>query len=139
MNYESQEWIVLICSLGFIIMNAEQLKDRFKQFAYRTVKVCESLSQTTTSQIIAKQLLRSAFSSAANYRSATRAQSKKQFLAKLNISLEEIDESTFWLEALKDLQIIQADKLTLLIDESVELTKILSAAKNTIKKSVNQS
>ena len=77
MNYESQEWIVLICSLGFIIMNAEQLKDRFKQFAYRTVKVCESLSQTTTSQIIAKQLLRSAFSSAANYRSAKRAQSKK--------------------------------------------------------------
>lgn len=98
--------------------------------------MCESLKTTTTNQIIAKQLLRSAFSSAANYRAATRAQSKKQFLAKLNIALEEIDESTFWLEALKDLKIIQPDKLTLLINESIELTKILSAAKNTIRKDI---
>ena len=103
------------------------------------MKVCESLKPTITNQIIAKQLLRSAFSSAANYRAATRAQSKRQFLAKLNISLEEIDESTFWLEALTDLKLIQPEKLTLLIDESIELTKILSASKNTIRKSMNQS
>lgn len=120
-------------------MNSEELKDRFKQFAYRTVRVCESLTPTTTNQIIAKQLLRSAFSSAANYRAATRAQSKRQFLSKLNISLEEIDESTFWLEALKDLEFIQPVKLIPLIDESIELTKILSASKNTLKKSLNQS
>lgn len=120
-------------------MHSEELKNRFKEFAYRTVKVCESVAPTTTSQIIAKQLLRSAFSSAANYRAATRAQSKRQFPAKLNISLEEIDESTFWLESLKDLKIIEPDKLTLLINESIELTKILSASKNTIRKSLNQS
>lgn len=119
-------------------MNSEELKNRFKEFAYRTVKVCESLSPTTTNQIIAKQLLRSAFSAVANYRSATRAQSKRQFLAKLNISLEEIDESTFWLESLKDLKFIPGDKLTLLIEESVELTKILSASKNTMRKSIQQ-
>lgn len=119
-------------------MNSEELKNRFKQFAYRTVKVCESLTPTTTNQIIAKQLLRSAFSSAANYRAATRAQSRRQFLAKLNISLEEIDESTFWLEALKDLKLIQPDKLILLIDESIELTKILPASKNTIRRNINE-
>lgn len=96
-------------------MNSEELKNRFKEFAYRTVKVCESLKPTTTNQIIAKQLLRSAFSSAANYRAATRAQSKRQFLAKLNISLKEIDESTFWLESLTDLKLIQPEKLTLLM------------------------
>ena len=120
-------------------MNSEELKNRFKEFAYRTVKVCESLEQTTLNQIIAKQLLRSAFSSAANYRAATRAQSKRQFLAKLNISLEEIDESTCWLEDLKDLKIIQPDTLLLLINEGIELTKILSATKNTVRKSINQS
>ncbi len=90
-------------------MNAEELKVRLKQFAYRCIKACETLPPTNTSQIISKQLLRSALSSAANYRAATRAQSKKQFLSKLNISLEEIDESAFWLEALKDLQLIQAE------------------------------
>lgn len=120
-------------------MNSEELKTRFKQLAYRTVKVCESLTPTTTNQIIVKQLLRSAFSSAANYRAATRAQSKRQFLAKLNISLEEIDESTFWLEALRDLELIKPEKLNLLIEESVELTKILSASKNTIRRKMSQS
>ena len=120
-------------------MNSEDLKNRFKQFAYRTARACGTLKRDTTSQIISKQLLRSAFSSAANYRSATRSQSKRQFLAKLNIALEEIDESTFWLEALKDLELIPHEKLNLLIEESVELTKILSASKNTVRKNINQS
>jgi len=119
-------------------MNSQELKDRLKSFAYRSIKVCESLPNNLTSQTIAKQLLRSALSSAANYRSATRAQSKKQFLAKLNIALEEIDESSFWLESLNDLKIIHIDKLSPLIQESIELTKILSAAKNTTVKNLNK-
>ncbi|PZF74509.1 four helix bundle protein [Taibaiella soli] len=117
-------------------MTPQELRERLKSFAYRSVRVCESMPNTVTSQIISKQLLRSALSSAANYRAATRAQSKKQFLSKLNIALEEIDESSFWLDAIKDLEIIHVDKLSLLLEESVELTKILSATKNTTVKNL---
>jgi four helix bundle protein len=117
-------------------MNTEELKERLKQFAYRSIKVCEALPGSLTAQTISKQLLRSSLSTAANYRAATRAQSKRQFLAKLNIALEELDESLFWLEALKDLQIIHADKLILLLEEGLELLKILSATKNTTVKNL---
>jgi four helix bundle protein len=58
-------------------MNAEDLKARLKAYAYRTIKVHENLPKTVTADIISKQLLRSSLSAAANYRSATRAQSKK--------------------------------------------------------------
>lgn len=84
-------------------MNAEQLKQRLKSFAYRCVDVCESLPKKRIGKIIEDQLLRSSFSSAANYRAACRAQSSKQFLAKLNIAVEEIDESQFWLEVISEL------------------------------------
>lgn len=117
-------------------MDTQELKERLKHFSYRCIKVCESLPATLSSSVISKQLLRSALSAAANYRAATRAQSKKQFLAKLNIALEEADESMFWLEAIKDLQLIQPDKLSLLSDEALELVKILSATKNTTAKNL---
>ena len=112
-------------------MTTQELKDRLKSYAYRTIKVYENLPKTLTAGIISKQLLRSSLSAAANYRAATRAQSKKQFLAKLNIALEEIDGSSFWLEVILDLKILPQKRLSLLIEESVELTKILSATKNT--------
>ena len=117
-------------------MNVEELKERLKSLEYRGVKMVETLQPTTTTNIIGKQLIRSSFSSAANYRAATRAQSKKQFLSKLNIVLEEIYESLFWLEAIKDLQYFQEDKLILLIDEATQLTKILSATKRTTIKNL---
>jgi len=120
-------------------MNAQELRDRLKTFAYRSIKACESLPKSLAAQIISKQLMRSALSAAANYRAATRSQSKKQFLAKLNIALEEIDESSFWIETLIDLQLISEQKLKLLYDESVELVKILSATKNTTVKNLKKS
>jgi four helix bundle protein len=117
-------------------MNAEDLKQRIKQYAYRCINVCETLPEGNKSKIISGQLIRSSLSGAANYRAAMRAQSKKQFLAKLNIALEEIDESSFWLEAIIDLKLISIEKLKSLFDESIELTKILSATKNTTMKNL---
>jgi len=70
-------------------------------------------------------LVRSGFSAAANYRAACTAQSKKAFSAKLSIALEEVDESTCWLEMIKNISLIQPVKLDLIIKELIALTKIL--------------
>jgi four helix bundle protein len=119
-------------------MNAAELQKRLKEFAYRIVPLCESLPAKKVSRVIEGQLMRSAFSAAANYRAACKAQSAKAFSSKLSIAFEEIDESLFWLEAISDLKLIKADKLVLLLKEADELTRILASSGKTSQKKMNQ-
>ncbi len=114
-------------------MTAELLKSRLKSFAYRCVNVCDALPKKKISSVVEGQLLRSSFSVAANYRAACRAQSTAQFIAKLNIALEEMDESEFWIEVITELNLVSASKMQDIQKESTELVKILSASKNTIR------
>ena len=104
-------------------MDSEELLDRLKQFAYRVVKLTKFLPASPEANIIKGQILRAAFSAAANYRSACKAYSKKMFSSKLGIAFEELDESVFWLETISDLQLIKKEKLSLLMEEGVELCK----------------
>ena len=99
----------------------------------RTVPLCESLPVKKVSKVIEDQLLRSAFSAAANYRAACKAQSEKAFKSKLSIAFEEIDEALFWLEAINDLNLIQQEKIALLLKEADELTRILAATRKKLE------
>ena len=119
-------------------MNSIELQSRLKNFAYRVVKVCEALPKKKIATVIEHQILRSSFSAAANYRAATKAQSMKSFIAKLSIAFEEIDESLFWLEAIKDLKLISENKLSELLKESAELAAILAAARKTSQAKIKQ-
>lgn len=113
-------------------MTAIELQKRLKEFAYRVIHLfCESLPAKKISRVIEGQLMRSAFSAAANYRAACKAQSAKAFSSKLSIAFEEIDESLFWLEAISDLKLIKPDKLVLLLKEADELTRILASSRKT--------
>ena len=76
--------------------------------------------------------MRSASSTGANYRAACRARSKAEFYAKLSITIEEVDESLFWMEILVESTIIPANRLESLMQEATEIVKVLSKArKNT--------
>ncbi|MEO7924957.1 MAG: four helix bundle protein [Chitinophagaceae bacterium] len=112
-------------------MNADELQKRLKDFAYKIVPLCELLPPRKVSQVIEGQLLRSAFSAAANYRAACKAQSKKAFTSKLSIAFEEIDESLFWLEAIDDVKLIKTDQLLFILKEADELTRILASSRKT--------
>ncbi|MFY7964349.1 MAG: four helix bundle protein [Chitinophagaceae bacterium] len=114
-------------------MNSLELQTRLRNFAYRVVTVCEALPKKKIAIVIEHQILRSSFSAAANYRAATKAQSQKSFVAKLSIAFEEIDESLFWLESIKDLNIITEKKLSSIIKETAELASILAAARKTMQ------
>ena len=120
-------------------MDATILQNRLKQFAYRTVNLSRSLTKELISEIIIKQFLRSAFSVAANYRAACRAQSKKAFISKLSIALEEMDESYFWIEVIFDLELTKQEKLKDILKEADELTRILSVSRKTAQTKINQS
>ncbi len=118
-------------------MNSSELQNRFNQFAYRIVKVCEELPEKKISSIIEHQVLRSSFSAAANYRAACKGISRKAFVAKLSIAFEEIDESLFWLERILDLDLHPANKMNSIIKEATELASILASARKTSQAKAN--
>lgn len=74
------------------------LKLRTKAYALRVLELVRALPHDTSSQVLGRQLLRSATSVGANYRAARRAKSPADFLAKMKIVEEEADESVYWLE-----------------------------------------
>ncbi len=111
----------------------EQLKDRTKRFAYRVIKLFQSLPRTTEAQVIGKQALRSGTSVAANYRAAARARSHPEFMSKIGIVVEEADETVFWLECLADNGIVKQSLLADLLKEANELLAIFAASQRTAK------
>src|SRR5689334_9033039 len=112
-------------------MTSGELQERLKKFAYRIVPLCESLPVKKICRIVEDQLLRSAFSAAAIYRAACKAQSPKSFVSILSIAFEEIDESLFWLEVIGDLKLVNRTKLILIIREADELARILASSRKT--------
>lgn len=112
-------------------MNSQELQLRLRSFAIRSVHLLKSLPKTDEAKIIGRQYLRSALSSAANYRAACQAQTKKSFVSKLSIAFEESDEAVFWLEILEEAGIVTAHKLSSILPEARELAAILAASRKT--------
>jgi len=112
-----------------------ELQDRTKKFALDVIRLCVRLPQKQEFWIIGKQLIRSATLVGANYRSACRAKSKADFIAKLSIVEEEADESIYWLELLEELK-VQEPELPRLKDEGNQLVAIMVASKKTARGNV---
>ena len=78
-------------------------------------------------------MLRSGTSAAANYRATCRARSRAEFLAKLGVVVEEMDETLFWLELLVDGKIVAEKRMKPLLQEANELTAVFATARRTAK------
>ncbi len=114
-------------------MDAEALRERTKEFAHRCVKLAIALPDTPLGRHIRNQLIRCSTSVAANYRATCLSQSKSQFIAKISISVEEADESVFWIEFAVDEGIVSAPQGNPLLREARELTNIFVASRKTLK------
>lgn len=112
---------------------AEQLKDRTKQFAVRIVNLFRSLPKTEEARAIGKQVLRSGTGVGANYRAVCRARSKPEFIAKLGLVLEEAGETALWLELLIESGIVRRSRLELLLKEANELASIFVVSRHTAR------
>ena len=80
-----------------------------------------------------QQLIRSASSVAANYRSATRGRSDAEYFSKICIVVEEADETLFWLEYLIETNILGKNENLVLIDEVNQLVRLFSSIKRSMK------
>jgi four helix bundle protein len=111
-----------------------ELLQRTRTFALRCLQVADAMPAKAGARAIASQLARSGTSIAANYRAARRARSKAEFCSKLNVALEEADETHFWLDLIGESGYLPAAKLQRLIQEADELTAILVASLKTARR-----
>ena len=111
------------------------VKDKSFQFALEIISLYKYLTTQKNEYVLSKQLLRSGTSIGANIEEALSSQSKKEFIEKLNISLKEARETSYWLRLLNASGYIQKNDL---IEKSEELSKILTSiiisTKENIKK-----
>ena len=112
---------------------ADALRLRTKQFAVRIVRLFQALPATDEARTLGKQLLRSGTSVGANYRAVCRARSKAEFLAKLGIVVEEIDETVFWLEFFTETGVLRAARMGNILQEANELLAIFVTSQMTAK------
>ncbi|KXS45901.1 MULTISPECIES: four helix bundle protein [unclassified Candidatus Frackibacter] len=108
-------------------------KKAFK-FSVRIVKLYRYLRDEKKEYTLAKQLLRSGTSIGANIREGLEGQSKKDFIAKLSISLKEAAETEYWLELLIASDILDRQKVTLMLEDISELIKMLTSILKTSKR-----
>lgn len=114
-------------------MKEFDLKSRTKQFALRIIKLFRSLPISSNAQVIGKQVLRSGTSVGAQYREACRSRSDSEFISKMSSSLQELDETAYWLEILVEGDFVIAEKLKGLQDETEQLIAIFVTSIKTAK------
>ena len=112
-----------------IIDFADELKARTKKLAISIILYHKKFPKTEEAKIIGRQLLRSSTSIAANYRAVCRARSDAEFYSKICIVVEEADETVFWLEIIKEININDIDETNQLLSEANEILKIMAASK----------
>jgi four helix bundle protein len=110
------------------------LLKRTKLFALRIIKLYASLPKSTEAQVIGKQVVRSGTSVGAHYREARRARSSAEFISKIEVALQELDETIYWLELLAESGILPEAGLTNLKSEAEELMKMLVSSAKTAQK-----
>lgn len=120
-------------------MNSTDLKKRTKIFAHDCVKLASNLPENKLGRHIQNQLIRCSTSVAANYRATCLAQSKKSYISKLSIVIEEADESDFWIEFSLDEKLCSIEPAQSLMIEAKELTSIFIASRKTASKNLEGS
>jgi four helix bundle protein len=118
------------------VSSPEQMRGRTKEFALRIIKLFRALPKSEEARVLGRQVLRSGTAVAANYRSACRARSRADFASKIGITVEEADETAFWLELIVDAGIVKKSKMESLLMEADELVRIFQASRTTARRGV---
>ena len=114
-------------------MTKEELQERMTAFAVRIVKMVDAMPSTVAGMAIARQVVRSGTSPSANYRAACLAKSDKDFINKLKMVEEELDETMHWLDIIMRSELMKVSRLEPLSVECKELLSIIVKSITTAK------
>ena len=106
-------------------MTPDELADRLLDFAARIGKLADSLPDTRLGRHVANQIIRSGTSPAPNYEEGRAAESRRDFVHKISISLKELRETRYWIRLIARSDLIAEAMLFELLDESDQLCRIL--------------
>lgn len=109
------------------------LRERTYQFALRVVKMYAALPRNRIAQTLGYQAFRSGTSVGAQYREAHRARSDAEIVSKLESTLQELEETSYWLDLLVDSDQVTSRRLSALRREADELTAIMVTIVRKIK------
>ncbi|MDD7887602.1 four helix bundle protein [Flavivirga sp. 57AJ16] len=119
-------------------MRPNQLEERLIRFSIDIILLCKTIDKSFASEHLAKQLIRSATSSALNYGEARSGESTRDFLHKMKICLKELRESFVNLKIQKGSgTLLDSDTLKKILKENDELISIfvssIKTASNKLK------
>jgi len=112
--------------------------EKSRKFAIRIYNLYKHLCDQNHEYVLAKQLLRSGTSIGANLTEAQYSVSKKEFLVKATISLKECAETEYWLDLLKDINLIKPNEHTSIMTDCKELLRLLISITRTTKTNTKQ-
>ena len=114
------------------------IADKSMTFAIQIVRLYQFLSKEKKEYVLSKQLLRSGTAVGALVREAEHAQSKADFLNKMNISLKEANETLYWILLLKETDYLTEKEAQAIYQSAEELTKMLISIVKTTKLSLGR-
>ena len=114
-------------------MTSKNIQSKAFDFAVRIVKLCKILKDERKEFILSNQLMRSGTSIGANLAEAQNAQSRADFLSKVNIALKEATETVYWLRLLEATEYITKVEFDSIMADCIEIEKILVASVKTMK------
>ena len=112
---------------------SEHLKERTMRFAVSVLRLVDKLPRTSSANVVGRQLADAATSVAANYRGSCNARSRREFIAKLGVVVEEADESACWLELVGHCGMLASAEVAPVLRESIELRNIFAKSVGTAR------
>lgn len=107
-------------------------------FALRIIKLYKYLAAEKKEYVLSKQLLRSGTSIGALVKESEHAQSKADFLNKMNVALKEANETEYWIELLRDSEYLSTTESLSILEDSTELIRLLISIVKTTKVSLKK-
>lgn len=111
----------------------EDLKNRTRDFAIRIIKLYAALPKSTEAQVLGKQILRCGTSVGAQYRESQYAKSDADLISKIEGSLQELEETEYWLELIEEMEFFKPTQLSRMKSETGELKAIFITIVKKIK------
>lgn len=111
--------------------HAQMMRERAMQLALACITIARGTRRSYEGRVFGNQLIRSSSSAAANYRAACRARTRAVFVSKLDIVVEELDETEFWLSMMVESGLRSRESLAAQLAEVDELLRVCSRGRQT--------
>ena len=115
-----------------VSVQSDQLKERTMSFSVTVLRLIDRFQRGTAANVVGHQLAKSATSVGANYRAACSARSKAEFIAKLQIVVEEAEETVYWLDVIARAELLAVDA-KIIRAEANELLAIFASSLRTAR------